>query len=89
MSSNLGKTTLKSAKPSISPMGDYDHLPADLRAWVARAALPWGAKSVARAYEKALRRTKHPAHALEELDRLQQRKLAKDARRIWDPNALG
>jgi hypothetical protein len=64
-------------------MSDYDRLPAPLRNWVATAALPWRAKSVQSAYDKALKRTNDPARALQELDRLQQTLLAKDAQHVW------
>ena len=48
-------------------MRDYDRLPAELRRWLASAILPWRAKSVQRAYDKALARTGDRALALQEL----------------------
>ena len=58
-------------------MTEYDRLPADLRAWLAQAALPWSPRSVARAFGRALARGRGDrAAALAELDRLQERRLA-------------
>jgi len=76
-------TSLKRTRRSSDPVRDYDNLPQDLRRWVATAALPWGAKSVKTAYDKAVRRTGDPRLALRELDKLQQNKVAKDAQQIW------
>ncbi|MCH2078517.1 MAG: DUF6525 family protein [Rhodobacteraceae bacterium] len=64
-------------------MRDFDRLPADLRHWVAGAMLPWRAATVQTAYEKAMARTGDSKRALEELDALQARLVAKDAGRIW------
>lgn len=83
MPNNRGTTSLKCKRRSATPMSDYDRLPAPLRHWVAKAALPWRAKSVQKAYDKALRRTGHPAQALLELDRLQAGLLTKDASHVW------
>ena len=83
MKSNRGTTTLKCRSRRGNKMRDYDRLAPDLRAWVANAVLPWRAGSVERAFAKALARTGDRAHALEELDRLQARRVAKDVVRIW------
>lgn len=64
-------------------MQDFDRLPPELRAWIARAALPWRPRSVKRSFEKAMARTKDKASALRELDRLQERLVAKDGRKVW------
>lgn len=64
-------------------MRAYDSLPTDLRAWLSNAALPWSAHSVQRAFDKAMSRTGNRALAIQELDRLQARLIAKDARQIW------
>ncbi|WP_324368919.1 DUF6525 family protein [Amaricoccus sp.] len=82
-SGNLGRTGLRRRRRDGCPMADYDRLPADLRVWLAAAALPWSPRSVARAFAKALAR--HPsdrAAALTELDRLQERRLATAAEGI-------
>ncbi|MEM6679272.1 MAG: DUF6525 family protein [Pseudomonadota bacterium] len=64
-------------------MRDFDLLPAELRAWLAGAVLPWRPRSVRRSFERALARTGDRRLALAELDRLQQRLIARDARQIW------
>ena len=64
-------------------MQEFDRLPEELRAWVATAKLPWRAGSVQAAYRKALKRTQDHQSALQELDRIQNAMVAKDARRIW------
>lgn len=64
-------------------MRDYDDLPVELRAWIAEAKLPWGPKSVYRRFSRALTQTGDIREALAELDRLQQKLIAKDATHIW------
>jgi hypothetical protein len=64
-------------------MRDFDGLPAELRGWLAAAVLPWRPQSVRRAFDRAVARTRDPARALQELDRLERRLVAEDARRIW------
>ena len=83
MRGNRGRTSLKLKRRSEDPMQDYDRLPPELRAWLAEALLPWRPRSVRRAFERAIARTRNRAHALEELDRLQERLVAEDARAVW------
>lgn len=83
MRRNRGATTLKTRRHSRNPMGEYDRLSPQLRAWVASAMLPWRAATVQRAYDKALARNGDPERALGELDRIQRQLVAKDALRIW------
>lgn len=83
MSGNRGHTSLKCRPRKGNPMRDFDRLPAPLRAWVARADLPWRAQSVRRAYDRAVARTGCADQALRELDALQARLVAKDARKVW------
>lgn len=64
-------------------MLEYDKLPTELRNWVATAILPWRARSVQAAFDKALARTGDARLALLELDRLQQALVSKDARQVW------
>lgn len=90
MATNRGKTSLRLTRQNADPMRDYDRLPPELRTWLAAAVLPWRPKSVRIAFERALARTRDKARALEELDRLQDRLVARDARGIWGadhPNA--
>lgn len=64
-------------------MYDYDRLPAELRAWIATADLPWRPKSVRKSFDRALSKTGNRKQALEELDRLQKRLLEKDIAKVW------
>ena len=83
MAGNRGETRLKRTRRASNPMHEYDRLPADLRTWLSTAALPWSAKSVQKAFDKAYAKTRDRAKALRELDRLQTRLIAKDATQIW------
>jgi len=83
MRGNRGRTSLKLKRRAEDPMRDFDRLPPELRAWLASAVLPWRPRSVRRAFERAVARTRNRAHALEELDRLQERLVAEDARAVW------
>lgn len=67
-------------------MHDYDRLPDDLRRWLSEAMLPWRARSVRRAYDKALARLGDREAALAELDRLQRQTVARDAAKVWGPD---
>jgi len=80
---NRGRTSLKLKRRNADPMEDFDRLPPELRAWLAEAVLPWRPRSVRRAFERAVARTRDRSRALEELDRLQDRLVAKDARTVW------
>lgn len=64
-------------------MREFDHLPAELRVWLATACLQWRPRSVRRAFDSAFARTKDRDLALRELDRLQERLIARDVPRIW------
>lgn len=90
MRRNLGKTSLKCKRSNGNSMRDYDNLSPELRAWLASAALPWRPRSVQRAFNQAIARTQDKAHALAELDRMQDRLVAKDVCKVWGqdhPNA--
>ena len=80
---NRGTTSLKRKPRREDPMREYDGLPQELRAWVATADLPWRPKSVRRSFERALAETGDVHEALRELDRLQERLIAKDAKKVW------
>ncbi|SNS91219.1 hypothetical protein SAMN05421757_104326 [Tropicimonas sediminicola] len=67
-------------------MRDYDRLSPEVRAWLASALLPWRPKSAQRAFERALSRTKDKAQAIDELDRMQETLIARDARKVWGEN---
>lgn len=83
MAGNRGKTSLRCRNRARNPMQEFDRLPPQLRAWVATASLPWTARSVRHAYEKALAQTGDTALALQALDKVQNRLIAKDAPKIW------
>lgn len=83
MAGNRGHTTLKGRRRDVDPMGEYDRLPSELRTWLASAILPWRPGSVRRTYAKVLARTHDTASALRELDRVEQRLITKDARKVW------
>jgi len=83
MATNLGTTSLKRKPGNANPMREFDRLPAELRAWLASAVLPWRPRSVRRAFEKALVRNGDVHGALNELDRVEQRLIAKDAQKVW------
>lgn len=86
MTGNLGATTLRRRRRSGDRMREFDQLPPELRAWLSTAILAWRPGSVHRAFSGALARTKDRAQALEELDRLERSRIARDARRIWGPH---
>ncbi len=83
MRGNRGKTSLKLKRRNEDPMREFDRLPAELRAWLASAALPWRPRSVRRAFDRAVARTNDRSRALQELDLLQDKLIAKDARKVW------
>lgn len=89
MTGNRGTTTLKAKKRSQNPMRDFDHLPPELRCWLANAVLPWRAGSVRKAFNSAYARTGDTRLALEELDRLQQKLIQRDAQKVWGPEFPG
>ncbi|ESQ13778.1 MAG: hypothetical protein JKP98_25960 [Rhodobacteraceae bacterium] len=49
MARNRGATSLRRKRRSEDPMREFDRLPANLRAWLANAILPWRPRSVQRA----------------------------------------
>ena len=65
------------------PMAGYDLLPAELRHWLAHAALPWSSRSALRLWRRALDETGCTRAALRRLDEVQSRMLARDARSVW------
>ncbi|MEM9782617.1 MAG: DUF6525 family protein [Pseudomonadota bacterium] len=83
MASNRGSTSLRLKRRNEDAMREFDRLPGDLRAWLAQAALPWRPRSVRQSFQRALRRTGDRPAALAELERIQQRLLARDAPRVW------
>jgi len=86
MRGNRGNTSLKLKRRNEDPMREYDRLPAELRAWLATAALPWRPRSVRRAFDKALAETGDRAFALSRLNAMQERIVARDAATVWGPD---
>lgn len=80
---NRGRTSLKRRRRGGSGMDEFDRLPPELRSWLAAAALPWRPQSVKRAFAKAYASTGDRQSALRELDAMQRRLIAKDARKVW------
>ena len=77
------RTSLR-AKPRPRPMERYDRLPAELRLWLATAALPWSPHSAAKLWARLGRETGGDlAQMLKRLDQAEQRLLSRDAPGIW------
>lgn len=92
MSKNRGHTSLRCRSRNASAMQEFDRLPPELRNWLSKAILPWSSRSVNLAYTKATSRTRNTSEALAELDRIQNRLIAKDAAKVWGsehPEASG
>lgn len=71
-------TRLPRRRRSGDGMAAFDGLPPVLRGWIAGAALPWSAESVARIWTRALRETRSEAAALARLEAVQAATLRKD-----------
>ena len=78
MKNNLGKTKLPMRHRRSDSLKDFDRLPRQLREWLRNAILPWSPKSVRRVYHRAFSNTGNIDTALAELERIQERQLAKD-----------
>lgn len=72
---NLGAVALPVRRRAASPMAEFDRLPPPLRRWLARAALPWSPRSVARTYARARAALGSEEAALAELDRIERRRI--------------
>ncbi len=69
-----------------TPMPAFDRLPAELRAWLHQAALPWSAASALRLWQRALHdHGGDTSAARARLTRAEARLIARDAARIWGP----
>jgi len=83
---NRGNSSLRRKRRVENPMEEFDRLPAVLRTWLSTAILPWRAKSVRRAYDRALANCGNPEAALARLDEIEGHRIAQDARRVWGPD---
>ena len=78
MNRNLGQTSLRRKRRSGDPMDAFDELPAPVRQWVARAALPWSPSSVRRIWSKSRAKGMSDEEALQSLSHAEARTLARD-----------
>lgn len=77
-------SSLPRSQRAHDPMAAYDRLPADLRAWLRHALLPWSAHSARRIWLRLLRDCGGDVGlAQARLSLLEQRHITQDARRIW------
>jgi hypothetical protein len=81
MNGNLRSSRIRAGRGN--PMRDHDALPEPLRRWATMAALPWSARSLRRAWARAMAATGCPEAALNRLAAAEAKTLARDARRIW------
>jgi hypothetical protein len=82
---NRNLTSPRARWRNSDPMAAFDRLPADLRAWLAEAALPWSAQSALQLWQRALRDCGCPDRARDRMNRAEARSLARDAARVWGP----
>ena len=90
MAGNLGNTSLKCKQRNEDSMHQFARLPQGLRTWSSTAELPWRPKSVHKTFNRILSQTGSFEKAIEELNRVQQRLVSKDSKKVWGkahPNA--
>lgn len=76
-------TSLK-CRSNARPMERYDRLPAELRHWLSKAALPWSAQSTLRLWSRLHRETGGDIDRMtRRLDLAEQKMLMRDRTRIW------
>lgn len=78
MTHNLGQTSLRRKRRAGDPMDAFDDLPAPVRQWVARAALPWSPTSVRRIWSKSRAKGMSDDEALQSLAQAEACTLARD-----------
>lgn len=74
---NLGRTAIRPTRRSTDPMADFDALPPPLRRWLAHADLPWSPASCLKLWRKYRGAGLPTDQVLDQLARLQARKLAR------------
>ena len=79
MKNKLCKTKLTNRQRRKDSLREFESLQRKLREWLRNAILPWSPKSVRRVYHRAFSNTGNIDTALAELERIQERQLAKDA----------
>jgi len=77
-SRNLGQSSLRRKRRSKDPMATFDGLPAPLRQWLSKAALPWSPASARRIWSKGLDQGLSPEETLSALTEAEARTLARD-----------
>ncbi|TVS02331.1 MAG: hypothetical protein EA407_09940 [Rhodobacteraceae bacterium] len=83
----MARNTVTRLRCRRASMSQYDRLPADLRQWLATAALPWSAQSALRLWQRSLRTARGDTHAARAaLDRAEARLVARDAALVWGPS---
>ncbi|MBF5077749.1 hypothetical protein F1642_00305 [Paracoccus sp. NBH48] len=75
---NLGRTAQRQRRRTRDPMAAFDALPAPLRAWLSRAALPWSPTSCLRIWQRQRARGATIDQILATLDRAEARALARE-----------
>lgn len=81
MTRNLATSLRRRNRPR--PMERYDRLPAELRQWLAGAALPWSPQSALKLWTRLCRECGGDSEAIRRrLERAEARLLAKDAAKI-------
>ncbi|MDS9468490.1 DUF6525 family protein [Paracoccus sp. MBLB3053] len=89
MSARNLATSLR-CRGNARPMDRYDRLPAELRRWLANAALPWSAQSVLRVWTRLHRETGGDTdRMIRRMDQAEQRMLMRDQPRIWGEGYRG
>lgn len=78
---NLGATTQKPHRRTGDPMARFDSLPAPVRRWMAKAALPWSPASCRRLWTRARRAGASVDEALAVLDQAERRALERETER--------
>lgn len=77
-------SSLARSRRNVDPMAAYDRLPAELRAWLSQALLPWSAHSARRLWVRSLRDCGGDARlAQARLTQVEHRRIGQDAGRIW------
>lgn len=83
-------TGLKTRRRGQPAMQRFDRLPAELRRWLAEAALPWSPRSALRLWQAALSESGGcRTAARDRLETVERRLLDRDARRVWGPGYPG
>lgn len=75
---NRGATSLRTRCRAEDPMQAFDALPAPIRSWLSKAALPWSPASCRKILQRSRERGEDLPDVLARLDQAQARTLARD-----------